>query len=84
MKIGGGDDPDACQTDTVYKEVAQNTLETTHRVQRGYAGSKGWWTGVSPGENTVFSHYIVIPVSPGGILRMSTSNKSIFPNSQTL
>lgn len=63
VNIDGGDDPDACQTDTVYKEVAQSTLETAHRVQRGYAGSKGWWTGVNPGENAVFSHYIVIPVS---------------------
>lgn len=83
MNIGGGDDPDACQTDTVYKEVAQSTLETTHRVQRGYAGSKGWWTGVNPGENAVFSHYIVIPVSPDDTLRISVPDK-FYPNSQTL
>jgi hypothetical protein len=84
MNIDGGDDPDACQTDTIYKEIAQSTLETTHRVQRGYAGSKGWWTGVNPGENTEFSHYIVIPVSPGNALRMCTPDESAFPNSQML
>jgi len=63
MNIDGRDDPDACQTNTSYKEVVQSTLETTHRVIRGYAGSKGWWTGVNPGEKTVFSHYVLIPVS---------------------
>lgn len=82
MNIGGGDDPDACQTDTVYKEVAQSTLETSHRVQRGYAGSKGWWTGVNPGENVAFSHYIVIPVSPSNALRTSALDKTILFISQ--
>lgn len=84
MSIDERDDPDACQTDTVYKEVAQSTLETTHRVQRGYAGSKGWWTGVNPGENIVFSHYIVIPVSPCNTLHMSRPDRSNFPDSQML
>ena len=65
VNIDGRDDPDACQTNTTYKEVAQSTLETTHRVLRGYAGSRGWWTGVNPGENTVFSHCVLIPVSLG-------------------
>lgn len=65
MNIDGRDDPDACQTNTSYKEIAQSSLEMTHRVIRGYAGSRGWWTGVNPGEKTTFSHYVLIPVSPG-------------------
>jgi hypothetical protein len=76
MTIDGKDDLDACQTNTIYKEVAQSTLETTHRVLRGYAGSKGWWTGVNPGENATFSHYIMIPVSPGNTLRISAPTPS--------
>lgn len=76
MNIGGKDDPDACQTNTIYKEVAQSTLETAHRVLRGYAGSKGWWTGVNPGENTTFSHCVLIPVSPGTMPRIPTPNVS--------
>ena len=72
MNIDGRDDPDACQTNTTYKEVAQSTLETSHRVLRGYAGSRGWWTGVNSGENTVFSHCVLIPVSPGNASHMST------------
>ena len=72
MNIDGRDDPDACQTNTSYKEVAQSTLETTHRVIRGYAGSRGWWTGVNPGERTVFSHCVLIPVSLGNTSRVFT------------
>jgi hypothetical protein len=76
VNIDGRDDPDACQTNTSYKEVAQSTLETSYRVLRGYAGSKGWWTGVNPGENAVFSHYILIPVGPDNAARMPAPDKS--------
>ena len=82
MNIDGRDDPDACQTNTIYKEVAQSTLETAHRVLRGYAGSRGWWTGVNPSENSVFSHCIQIPVSPGNASCMSTPDKPSYPDSQ--
>jgi len=76
VNIDGRDDPDACQTNTSYKEVVQSTLETTHRVIRGYAGSKGWWTGVNPGEKAVFSHCVLIPVSLGNTSPMSTPDDS--------
>ena len=79
MNIDGRDDPDACQTNTSYKEVAQSTLETTHRVIRGYAGSRGWWTGVNPGEKSVFSHCLLIPVSLGNTSHMSTPDKPSLP-----
>ena len=82
VNIGGRDDPDACQTNTSYKEVVQSTLETTHRVIRGYAGSRGWWTGVNPGEKAVFSHWVLIPVRRGGRSLMSVPNESPSPNSQ--
>ena len=75
VNIDGRDDPDACQTNTTYKEVAQSTLELSHRVLRGYAGSRGWWTGVNPGENAVFSHCLLIPVSPENAFRASASNE---------
>lgn len=77
INIDGRDDPDACQTNTNYKEVAQSTLETTHRVLRGYAGSKGWWTGVNPGEKTVFSHCVLIPVSLTSASLLSTSDNPL-------
>jgi len=77
MTIDGRDDPDACQTNTSYKEVVQSTLETTHRVMRGYAGSKGWWTGVNPGEKTAFSHCVLIPVSSAGTSLLSTPDNPL-------
>ena len=76
INIDGRDDPDACQTNTSYKEVVQSTLETTHRVIRGYAGSKGWWTGVNPGEKAVFSHCVLIPVSLANASSLSTPDNS--------
>ena len=72
MSIDERDDPDACQTNTNYKEVAQSALGTTHRVIRGYAGSRGWWTGVNPGEKATFSHCLLIPVSLGCTSRVPT------------
>lgn len=81
MNIDGRDDPDACQTNTSYKEVARSTLETTHRVVRGYAGSRGWWTGVNPGEKTTFSHCLLIPVSKVNTPRMHIPDNSS-PNSR--
>lgn len=55
-------DPDACQTTTVRKAIAETTLEMGNKASTGYATAKGWWTGVEPGEALEFTHYLVIPV----------------------
>ena len=55
-------DPDACQTTTTTKVIAESVLEAGDRATRGYASAKGWWTGVPPLKKMDFSHSIVIPV----------------------
>ncbi|KAH9937212.1 uncharacterized protein B0H18DRAFT_969591 [Fomitopsis serialis] len=54
-------DPDACQTTTLHKVVAENVLEMAQPGTKGRASAKGWWTGVGPGKELSFSHYILIP-----------------------
>ncbi|KAI0931843.1 hypothetical protein AcW2_000631 [Taiwanofungus camphoratus] len=54
-------DPDACQTSTLHKAVAETILEMGHRSTKGHASAKGWWTGVGPGQELEFSHYILLP-----------------------
>jgi hypothetical protein len=56
-------DPDACQTWTTQKQVAECTLQMGHHATRRHVTAKGWWTGVSPGENSHFSHFLLLPVS---------------------
>ena len=55
-------DPDACQTATSHKVVAENILERSHGVTKGHASAEGWWTGVSAGQEAQFAHYVLIPV----------------------
>ncbi|KII93176.1 hypothetical protein PLICRDRAFT_382552 [Plicaturopsis crispa FD-325 SS-3] len=55
-------DPDACQTTTTEKHVAETRLEMGNHGAKGHASAKGWWTGVSAGDTLDFSHSIVIPV----------------------
>lgn len=55
-------DPDACQTTTTPKVIAESVLEAGDRATRGYVSAKGWWTGVPPLKKMDFSHSIVIPV----------------------
>jgi len=57
-------DPDACQTSTTQKVVAESILEPGQRGARGYASAKGWWAGVRPGEDAGFFHFIQLPVWP--------------------
>lgn len=57
-------DPDACQTNTIHKVVSETSLEIAESGAKGRASAKGWWTGVGPGKEMSFSHYILIPVSP--------------------
>ncbi|KAI0734636.1 hypothetical protein C8Q72DRAFT_770599, partial [Fomitopsis betulina] len=54
-------DPDACQTNTIHKVVSETSLEIAESGAKGRAGAKGWWTGVGPGKEMSFSHYILIP-----------------------
>lgn len=59
----GSEDPDACQTSTTHKTVADSILEMGQRGTRGHASAKGWWTGVAPHQELSFSHSILLPVS---------------------
>ncbi|KAF9041746.1 E set domain-containing protein [Hymenopellis radicata] len=54
-------DPDACQTSTTDRQVAESTLQMGQRGARGHASAKGWWTGVQPGETQEFSHFLLLP-----------------------
>ncbi|KAF8641013.1 hypothetical protein AX17_000658 [Amanita inopinata Kibby_2008] len=58
-------DPDACQTATTSKAVAESMLEAGNRATRGHASAKGWWMGVPPRGQMKFSHSILIP--PGEV-----------------
>ena len=55
-------DPDACQTSTSQKVVAESVLELGQHGTRGHASAKGWWMGVCPGEKMEFYHSIQLPV----------------------
>ena len=55
-------DPDACQTATTTKIIAESVLDAGDRATRGHVSAKGWWTGVSPRKSLNFSHSIIIPV----------------------
>ncbi|KAG5647769.1 hypothetical protein DXG03_008492 [Asterophora parasitica] len=57
----GDADPDACQTSTTEKVVAESVLQMGQRGTLGHASAKGWWTGVLPGEQLEFSHSILLP-----------------------
>ena len=67
LDAGGGNfltsDPDACQTSTTHKAVAISVLEMGQSGAKGYASAKGWWTGIRPGQELEFSHFIQLPVS---------------------
>ena len=56
-------DPDACQTTTTRKLVAETTLEAGQPGLRGHVTERGWWVGVDPGTRAKFAHFILLPVS---------------------
>ncbi|KIL71663.1 hypothetical protein M378DRAFT_38633, partial [Amanita muscaria Koide BX008] len=62
-------DPDACQTSTTTKIVAESILEAGDKATRGHASAKGWWTGVPPKSSMDFSHSIIIPTKEVSIPR---------------
>ncbi|KAI0778441.1 hypothetical protein BD413DRAFT_609051 [Trametes elegans] len=53
-------DPDACQTATTHKVIAETVLERSQGVAKGHASAQGWWTGVAAGQEAQFAHYILI------------------------
>lgn len=64
MIAGDADvDPDACQTSTTRKKMAESTLEMGKKGNKGVT-AKGNWMGVDGGENADFSHFLLVPVSP--------------------
>ncbi|KAF5385239.1 hypothetical protein D9615_001281 [Tricholomella constricta] len=65
----GDMDPDACQTSTTQKQVAESVLEMGQRSARGHASAKGWWTGVPPGHQLEFSHSILLPLDALSVTR---------------
>lgn len=62
LDADGDRDPDSCQTVTAHKVMAEASLEISAGVAKGRASAKGWWTGVSPGQELEFSHFILLPV----------------------
>lgn len=54
-------DPDACQTQTTRKKVAESTLEMGKKGNKGVT-AKGSWMGVDGGETADFSHFLLVPV----------------------
>lgn len=55
-------DPDACQTSTVHKQVAESILQMADGSTRGHASAKGWFTGVPPSKTLEFRHFLQLPV----------------------
>lgn len=62
-------DPDACQTSTTRKKIAEEELEMGQKGSRGVVTAKGWWTGVEPGQKVDSSHYMQIPADALSISR---------------
>ncbi|KAF6766666.1 hypothetical protein DFP72DRAFT_27643 [Ephemerocybe angulata] len=58
----GTDDDINFEAFTVSKLISAVSLPMGDRAERGYAGARGWWTGVLPGESLQFSHSIALPV----------------------
>ncbi|EJD54818.1 hypothetical protein AURDEDRAFT_148418 [Auricularia subglabra TFB-10046 SS5] len=54
-------DPDACQTTTIRKTIAETSLEMGARGGKGVVSARGWWPGCPAGERNEFMHFIVIP-----------------------
>ncbi|KAI9060559.1 hypothetical protein FKP32DRAFT_1687571 [Trametes sanguinea] len=63
------EDPDACQTSTAHKVVAESVLERSQGAAKGHASAQGWWTGVAGGQEGQFSHFVVIPPDALSVVR---------------
>ncbi|CDR98954.1 uncharacterized protein SPSC_06263 [Sporisorium scitamineum] len=62
-------DPDACQTSTIRKKIAEEELEMGQKGSRGVVTARGWWMGVEPGQRVELSHYMHIPADALSISR---------------
>ncbi|SNX85572.1 uncharacterized protein MEPE_04281 [Melanopsichium pennsylvanicum] len=62
-------DPDACQTSTTRKKIAEEELEMGQKGSRGVVTARGWWTGVESGQRVESSHYMQIPAHALSISR---------------
>ncbi|TKY86115.1 hypothetical protein EX895_004940 [Sporisorium graminicola] len=62
-------DPDACQTSTTRKKIAEEELEMGQKGSRGVVTARGWWTGVEPGQRVESSHSMHIPADALSISR---------------
>ena len=62
-------DPDACQTSTTRKKIAEEELEMGQKGSRGVVTARGWWTGVEPGQRVESSHYMQLPADALSISR---------------
>lgn len=72
MKTGVfGEDPDACETETNEKKIADTALVAGQKGAKGHASAKGWWTGVAPEEVATVGLSIVIPVSRSNSFRIT-------------
>ncbi|KAJ3555217.1 hypothetical protein NM688_g2705 [Phlebia brevispora] len=78
LDADGDRDPDACQTATTHKVMAESLLEMSAGVTKGRASTKGWWTGVGPGEDMDFSHYIMLPQASRSRVLHSYNDKRRF------
>lgn len=54
---------------TTHKEVAETVLEMAQRGTKGHASTKGWFSGVEPGQSAEFMHGITLPVNRSYIHR---------------
>uniref|UniRef100_V5GFC3 Arrestin C-terminal-like domain-containing protein n=1 Tax=Kalmanozyma brasiliensis (strain GHG001) TaxID=1365824 RepID=V5GFC3_KALBG len=62
-------DPDACQTSTNRKKIAEEQLEMGQKGSKGAVTARGWWVGVEPGQRVESSHHMLIPADAMSISR---------------
>ncbi|GAC93113.1 hypothetical protein PHSY_000675 [Pseudozyma hubeiensis SY62] len=62
-------DPDACQTSTTRKKIAEEELEMGQKGSRGVVTARGWWTGVEAGQRVESTHYMQIPADALSVSR---------------
>jgi len=55
------------------KKLFEQTTEASGGSGSGYVGSRGWWTGVQPGECIRWQSSLTLPVSPYGNPTLATS-----------
>jgi hypothetical protein len=60
----GTPEMDACQTSTVRRKMAEESMDADSTGQgEGRVTGKNWWTGVEPGQRDHWDMSLLIPVS---------------------